>query len=100
MSVGLVEDFISDMDGLGQDLLEDFMLVIDDGIEIAQADEQHPCSGAGVQGPPRFFLPGAGFPSAVCAAGCPPRAGGGSQNSALQATIKLVRPTLPIRRRQ
>ena len=32
---GIIEDFVGDMDGLEQDLLEDFMLVIDDGIEIA-----------------------------------------------------------------
>ena len=35
MSVGLVDDFIGGMDGFEQDILEDFMLVIDDGIEIA-----------------------------------------------------------------
>ena len=35
MSIGLIEDFVGDMDGVEQDLLEDFMLVIDDGIEIA-----------------------------------------------------------------
>ena len=32
---GLVEDFVDNMDAFDQDLLEDFMLVIDDGIEIA-----------------------------------------------------------------
>ncbi|MDE2728611.1 MAG: putative Ig domain-containing protein [Gemmatimonadota bacterium] len=32
---GLVEDFVDNMDAFGQDLLEDFMLVIDDGIDIA-----------------------------------------------------------------
>ena len=32
---GIIEDFIDNMDTFEQDLLEDFMLVIDDGIEIA-----------------------------------------------------------------
>ena len=32
---GLVEDFVDNMDAFGQDLLEDFTLVIGDGIEIA-----------------------------------------------------------------
>ena len=32
---GIIEDFVDNMDGFDQDLLEDFMLVIDDGIEIA-----------------------------------------------------------------
>ena len=32
---GIIEDFVDNMDTFEQDLLEDFMLVIDDGIEIA-----------------------------------------------------------------
>ena len=32
---GIIEDFVDSMDTFEQDLLEDFMLVIDDGIEIA-----------------------------------------------------------------
>ena len=32
---GLVEDFVDNMDAFDQDLLEDFTLVIGDGIEIA-----------------------------------------------------------------
>ena len=35
MSLGQIEDFVDNMDTFEQDLLEDFMLVIDDGIEIA-----------------------------------------------------------------
>ena len=36
MSVGgLIEDFIDTMDGAGQDVFDDFMLVIDDGLDIA-----------------------------------------------------------------
>jgi len=35
MSLGLIDDFIDNMDGSGQDLIEDFMLVIDDGLDIA-----------------------------------------------------------------
>ena len=35
MSIGLIEDFVDNMNGLDQDLLEDFMLIIDDGIDIA-----------------------------------------------------------------
>ena len=35
MSIGLIEDFVGNMDGFEQDVLEDFMLIIDDGIEIA-----------------------------------------------------------------
>ena len=35
MSLGRIEDFVDNMDIFEQDLLEDFMLVIDDGIEIA-----------------------------------------------------------------
>ena len=35
MSLGQIEDFVDNMNGFEQDLLEDFMLVIDDGIEIA-----------------------------------------------------------------
>ena len=35
MSIGLIEDFVGNMDGFEQDILEDFMLIIDDGIEIA-----------------------------------------------------------------
>ena len=32
---GIIEDFVDNMDSFEQDLLEDFMLVIDDGIDIA-----------------------------------------------------------------
>ena len=32
---GIIEDFVDNMDAFEQDLLEDFMLVIEDGIEIA-----------------------------------------------------------------
>ena len=35
MSIGLIEDFVENAGGLDQDLLEDFMLIIDDGIDIA-----------------------------------------------------------------
>ena len=35
MSIGLIEDFVDNMNGFDQDLLEDFMLIIDDGIDIA-----------------------------------------------------------------
>ena len=35
MSIGLIEDFVGNMEGFEQDILEDFMLIIDDGIEIA-----------------------------------------------------------------
>ena len=35
MSIGLIEDFVGNMDGFEQDILEDFMLIIDDGIDIA-----------------------------------------------------------------
>ena len=36
MSVGgLIEDFMDTMDGAGQDVFDDFMLVIDDGLDIA-----------------------------------------------------------------
>ena len=35
MSIGLIEDFVGNMDGFEQDILEDFMLVIDNGIEVA-----------------------------------------------------------------
>ena len=35
MSLGQIEDFVDNMHGFEQDLFEDFMLVIDDGIEIA-----------------------------------------------------------------
>ena len=35
MSIGLIEDFVDNMNGFEQDLLEDFMLIIDDGIDIA-----------------------------------------------------------------
>ena len=34
-SLGQIEDFVDNMSGFEQDLFEDFMLVIDDGIEIA-----------------------------------------------------------------
>ena len=34
-SIGLIEDFVGNVDGFEQDILEDFMLVIDDGIDIA-----------------------------------------------------------------
>ena len=32
---GIIEDFVDNMDAFDQDLLEDFTLVIGDGIEIA-----------------------------------------------------------------
>ncbi len=32
---GIIEDFVDSMDIFEQDLLEDFMLVVDDGIDIA-----------------------------------------------------------------
>ena len=36
MSIGgVVEDFVDNMDSFEQDLFEDFMLVIDDGLDIA-----------------------------------------------------------------
>ena len=35
MSIGFIEDFVDNMNGFDQDLLEDFMLIIDDGIDIA-----------------------------------------------------------------
>ena len=35
MSIGLIEDFVDNVNGFDQDLLEDFMLIIDDGIDIA-----------------------------------------------------------------
>ena len=35
MSLGQIEDFVDNMHGFEQNLLEDFMLVIDDGIDIA-----------------------------------------------------------------
>ena len=35
MSIGLIEDFVDNMNGFDQDLLEDFTLIIDDGIDIA-----------------------------------------------------------------
>ena len=35
MSIGFIEDFVENAGGLDQDLLEDFMLIIDDGIDIA-----------------------------------------------------------------
>ena len=35
MSIGFIEDFVENMNGFDQDLLEDFMLIIDDGIDIA-----------------------------------------------------------------
>ena len=31
---GIIEDFIDNMDGYDQDLLEDFLLTIDDGLDI------------------------------------------------------------------
>ena len=34
-AVGIIEDFLDNMGDFEQDLFEDFMLVIDDGIEIA-----------------------------------------------------------------
>ena len=35
LGIGLIEDFVSNADGFDQNLFEDFMLVIDDGIDIA-----------------------------------------------------------------
>ena len=32
---GIIEDFIDNMDGYDQDLLEDFLLTIDDSLDIA-----------------------------------------------------------------
>ena len=32
---GIIEDFIDDMDSVQQDLFEDYMLVIDDGLDLA-----------------------------------------------------------------
>ena len=34
-SIGIVEDFVDNMGDFEQDLFEDFMLVIDDGLDIA-----------------------------------------------------------------
>ena len=35
LGIGLIEDFVSNADGFDQNLFEDFILVIDDGIDIA-----------------------------------------------------------------